>query len=81
MQIIEVAILLPTHSYIVLGGKDATWHVLDGTVVALGRHTDERYLARSTRNIAFYVESTSTTTITKHLFPIEARFPLEVLLN
>ena len=69
MQITAVMILLPAHSYIALGGEDAIWQVLDGKVT-LGRHRDERchgHLARSTWNVAFYVESTSATTITKHL--------------
>ena len=69
MQITAVAILLPAHSYIVLGEEDAKSQVLDG-IVALGRHRDEQrhgHVARSSWNVAFYVESTSATTITEHL--------------
>ena len=36
MQITAVVILLPAHSYIVLGGEDAIWQVLDWKVT-LGR--------------------------------------------
>ena len=49
IQITAVAILLPAHSYIALGGEDAIWQVLDGKV-ALGRHRYEGrhgHLARS----------------------------------
>ena len=41
MQITAVVILLSAHSYIVLGGEDAIWQVLDVKV----SHSDERYLA------------------------------------
>ena len=49
MQITAVAILLLAHSYIILGGEDTIWQVLDGKM-SLGRHRDERrhgHLARS----------------------------------
>ena len=71
-QITAVVILLPAHSYIVLGGEDAIWLVLDGKV-ALGRDTEMNDILLD--QSAFYVESISATTITKHLFKGYVRGP------
>ena len=51
MQITAVVILLLAHSYIVLGGEDAMWQVLDGKV-ALRRQRDEGHACWS---INYYV--------------------------